>query len=240
MSPCPAALYIRLSREDGDREESDSVANQRKLLTEFLNRKEDLCLGDVYVDDGFTGTNFQRPAFRRMLEAIEEGRIRCVIVKDLSRFGRDYIDTGRYLERYFPKKGCGSSLSPTGSTAGKRTMICCCPSKISLTSNMPGIFPARSGRPSDKTESRGIYRSVSQLRLQEIRCGQEPAGDRPLPGGGGPEDFRTVSGRPGKTGDRRPSEPGRDLEPFRLQGLPGDAVRKPPLQRAVFLDLFYH
>ncbi len=105
MSPCPAALYIRLSREDGDREESDSVANQRKLLTEFLNRKEDLCLGDVYVDDGFTGTNFQRPAFRRMLEAIEEGRIRCVIVKDLSRFGRDYIDTGRYLERYFPEKG---------------------------------------------------------------------------------------------------------------------------------------
>ncbi len=100
-----AALYIRLSREDGDREESDSVANQRKLLTEYAFRREDLIPEEIYIDDGYTGTDFNRPAFRRMEKDIEQGRIDCVIVKDLSRFGRDYIETGRYLERYFPEKG---------------------------------------------------------------------------------------------------------------------------------------
>ena len=95
-----AALYIRLSREDGDREESDSVANQRKMLMSYVEQREELSLGEIYVDDGCSGTNFERPAFRRMLEDIEAGQINCVIVKDLSRFGRDYIDTGRYLERY--------------------------------------------------------------------------------------------------------------------------------------------
>lgn len=100
-----AALYIRLSREDGDREESDSVANQRKMLMSYVEQRKELSLGEIYVDDGCSGTNFERPAFRRMLEDIEAGQINCVIVKDLSRFGRDYIDTGRYLERYFPEKG---------------------------------------------------------------------------------------------------------------------------------------
>lgn len=99
------AVYIRLSREDGDKEESDSVGNQRKLLTEYMNKKDDLFLYDFYVDDGYTGTSFNRPDFQRMIADIEAGKVNCVIVKDLSRFGRDYIDTGRYLERYFPEKG---------------------------------------------------------------------------------------------------------------------------------------
>lgn len=97
-----AAEYIRLSREDGDKAESDSVANQRKLITEYLKNKEDFILFDTYIDDGFTGTNFNRPAFQRMIADIDSGKVNCVIVKDLSRFGRDYIDTGKYLERYFP------------------------------------------------------------------------------------------------------------------------------------------
>ncbi len=96
------AEYIRLSREDGDKAESDSIGNQRKLITDYLKDKENFILYDTYVDDGFTGTNFNRPAFMRMLGDIEAGKINCVIVKDLSRFGRDYIDTGKYLERYFP------------------------------------------------------------------------------------------------------------------------------------------
>ena len=100
-----AAVYIRLSREDGDKEESDSVGNQRKLLTEYIAGKEDLLLYDTYIDDGFSGTNFNRPGFRRMMGDIEDQKVNCVIVKDLSRFGRDYIDTGRYLERYFPELG---------------------------------------------------------------------------------------------------------------------------------------
>lgn len=99
------ALYIRLSREDGDKEESDSVSNQRKLLIEYIENKQEFVLKDVYVDDGYSGTNFERPEFKRMIQDIEKGEINCVIVKDLSRFGRDYIDTGRYLERFFPEMG---------------------------------------------------------------------------------------------------------------------------------------
>lgn len=99
------AIYIRLSREDGDKEESDSVGNQRKLLTEYVAKKEDFILYDIYVDDGYSGTNFNRPSFQRMIADIEDGKVNCVVVKDLSRFGRDYIDTGRYLERYFPELG---------------------------------------------------------------------------------------------------------------------------------------
>lgn len=99
------AVYIRLSREDGDKEESDSVGNQRKLLTEYIAKKKDLVLYDTYIDDGYSGTNFRRPSFQRMLEDIESGNVNCVIVKDLSRFGRDYIETGRFLERVFPDLG---------------------------------------------------------------------------------------------------------------------------------------
>lgn len=99
------AVYIRLSREDGDKEESDSVGNQKKLLTEYVAQREDFILHDLYVDDGYSGTNFDRPDFHRMLEDMKAGKVNCVVVKDLSRFGRDYIETGRYLERYFPELG---------------------------------------------------------------------------------------------------------------------------------------
>lgn len=99
------AVYIRLSREDGDKEESDSVGNQRKLLTEYIAKKEEFILYDIYIDDGYSGTNFKRPDFKRMIADIEDRKVNCVVVKDLSRFGRDYIDTGRYLERYFPEVG---------------------------------------------------------------------------------------------------------------------------------------
>ncbi len=96
------AEYIRLSREDGDKTESDSISNQRRLIADYLNDKQEFTCHDTYVDDGYTGTNFNRPEFQRMIADIEAKKINCVIVKDLSRFGRDYIDTGRYLERYFP------------------------------------------------------------------------------------------------------------------------------------------
>jgi len=99
------AGYIRLSREDGDKEESDSITNQRQMLEEYISQKNEFVLYNMFSDDGYTGTNFQRPGFQRMMEEIEKGNIECVIVKDLSRFGRDYIETGRYLERVFPQKG---------------------------------------------------------------------------------------------------------------------------------------
>ena len=99
------AGYLRLSREDGDKAESDSIANQRRLLEQYISAHPELHLVEFYQDDGYTGTNFDRPAFRTMEQEIAKGRINCVVVKDLSRFGRDYIEMGRYLERVFPAQG---------------------------------------------------------------------------------------------------------------------------------------
>lgn len=99
------AGYLRLSREDGDKAESDSIANQRKLLEQYLKIHPELHLVAFYQDDGCTGTHFDRPAFRRMEADIAAGIINCVLVKDLSRFGRDYIEMGRYLEKLFPARG---------------------------------------------------------------------------------------------------------------------------------------
>lgn len=110
-----AAMYLRLSRDDsikaeqGDhgasKAESNSIGSQRELIRSFLNGQEDMELYDSYVDDGFSGSNFNRPEFKRMMQDIEAGRVNCVVVKDLSRFGRDYIEAGRYLEKIFPVLG---------------------------------------------------------------------------------------------------------------------------------------
>lgn len=97
--------YERLSREDGDKPDSDSIINQHHFNEDFCAARQELSIVRHYTDDGFTGTNFQRPGFREMIADIEAGRINCVVVKDLSRFGRDYIDMGYYLERFFPEKG---------------------------------------------------------------------------------------------------------------------------------------
>ncbi|MDD4796601.1 MAG: recombinase family protein [Eubacteriales bacterium] len=99
-----AALYIRLSKEDDTELESQSVTNQRDLLTAFA-RQSGLAVHDVYVDDGWSGTSFERPGFQRMLGDIERKKVNMVITKDMSRLGRDYILTGHYLERYFPEHG---------------------------------------------------------------------------------------------------------------------------------------
>ena len=96
------AIYIRLSREDGDDMESESVTNQRSLLIGYL-KAQGLVAVDIYVDDGYTGTNFERPEFKRMLNDIENGKINMVITKDLSRLGRDHIMTGYYVETFFPE-----------------------------------------------------------------------------------------------------------------------------------------
>lgn len=100
-----AGLYIRLSREDGDKDESDSVSNQRMLLREYSAKLPDVEVADYFIDDGWTGTNFERPGFIRLMEQIKAGSLNCVIVKDLSRFGRNYIEVGNYLEQIFPFMG---------------------------------------------------------------------------------------------------------------------------------------
>ena len=97
-----AALYIRLSKEDESEGPSQSVQNQESLLREFVQQHQ-LSVYDTYIDDGWSGTSFDRPAFQRMTADIEAKKVNMVITKDLSRLGRDYILTGHYMERYFPE-----------------------------------------------------------------------------------------------------------------------------------------
>ena len=105
-----AAVYLRLSREDGDvtdggKTVSNSIANQKELVMDYLKSHHEIEVVSTYTDDGFSGVNFERPEFQRMLSDIREGKIDCVIVKDLSRFGRNYIESGRYIEKIFPMLG---------------------------------------------------------------------------------------------------------------------------------------
>lgn len=102
-----AGLYLRLSKEDGDKDddgklESDSISSQRLIIEDFLIENPDIDVVSEYSDDGYTGANFDRPEFLRMIEDIRLGRVNCVIVKDLSRFGRNYLEAGQYLDIFFP------------------------------------------------------------------------------------------------------------------------------------------
>ncbi len=106
-----AAVYLRLSKEDGDvcdgnrKEESNSITNQKRLIHDFLKGREDIHVYKEYVDDGYTGSDFLRPSFQEMIKDMEAGKVNLIIVKDLSRFGREYIEAGRYLQKVFPAAG---------------------------------------------------------------------------------------------------------------------------------------
>ena len=99
-----AGLYCRLSKDDDQRGESVSIATQRSIMTAYCLEK-DYAIYDVYIDDGYSGLNFERPGFQRLLRDVESGKINMVLTKDLSRLGRDYIMTGYYSELYFPSQG---------------------------------------------------------------------------------------------------------------------------------------
>ena len=105
-----AAIYLRLSQEDGDisvsdKNESNSISTQRDLIQAFLRKQADILYETEFCDDGYTGTNFDRPGFTDMMKAVREKRVDCIIVKDLSRFGRDYIESGKYIQKIFPMLG---------------------------------------------------------------------------------------------------------------------------------------
>lgn len=105
-----AAIYLRLSQEDGDisvsdKNESNSISTQRDLIQAFLKKQPDITYVAEFCDDGYTGTNFERPGFTKMMTAVREKRVDCIIVKDLSRFGRDYIESGKYIQKIFPMLG---------------------------------------------------------------------------------------------------------------------------------------
>ena len=96
------ALYCRLSKDDGQDAESNSISNQKTFLAQ---KAKEYGLSDTryYVDDGYTGTNFNRPGFQKLLEDIELGYVTTVMVKDLSRLGRHYVEVGNYTDTYFPE-----------------------------------------------------------------------------------------------------------------------------------------
>lgn len=99
-----AAVYCRLSQDDGNVGESNSIQTQKTLLTQYCSENH-IPIAGYYCDDGWSGTNFERPQFRQMMDDIEDGKINTVIVKDLSRFGREYAQMGLYIEHYFEEKG---------------------------------------------------------------------------------------------------------------------------------------
>ena len=96
------ALYCRLSRDDELQGESNSITNQKEILKQYA-KENNLNIYDIYVDDGISGTTFDRPDFNRMIKDIEDKKVNMVIVKDTSRLGRDYINFGEYIEKYFPE-----------------------------------------------------------------------------------------------------------------------------------------
>lgn len=102
MSGSNVAAYVRLSVDDGDKLESNSVKNQKEMLRNYINNNDNMNLYDFYVDDGFSGTNFDRPAFKNLIQDMQERKFDTIIVKDLSRLGRNYIETGKYIEEIFP------------------------------------------------------------------------------------------------------------------------------------------
>ncbi len=101
------AVYLRLSKDDGEagKAESNSITSQRDIIRSFIRKQNNMEIFDFYVDDGWSGANFDRPAFKRMKADIEAGHVDCVIVKDLSRLGRDYIEAGRLIQKMFPEFG---------------------------------------------------------------------------------------------------------------------------------------
>ena len=100
-----AAEYTRLSRDDGDKAESNSITSQREIIRDYVKNRPEFVIVKEYVDDGYSGVSFERPGFKQMMEDIKAKKIDCVICKDLSRFARNYIDAGRYLEKIFPFMG---------------------------------------------------------------------------------------------------------------------------------------
>ena len=100
-----AALYVRISVETERKREADTIGNQIQLLKDFASEQEDICVFDIYSDDDISGTDFIRPEFSRMMNDVRDGKVNCVIVKDLSRLGRNHLESGEYIEMVFPFLG---------------------------------------------------------------------------------------------------------------------------------------
>lgn len=136
------ALYCRLSQDDGLDGDSNSIQNQKLMLKDFAE-KNGMFQYEYYVDDSYTGRNFNRPSFQRMIADIETGKVGCVITKDLSRLGRNYIEAGSYIEIFFPKHNVRYIAVTDGVDSLTRQEMDITPFKSILNVCIAGIFPKR-------------------------------------------------------------------------------------------------
>ena len=158
-----AGLYLRLSKDDENKGESVSIGTQRAILTDFCVANH-YSIHKYYIDDGYSGLNFERPGFQELLEDVERGLVNMVITKDLSRLGRDYIMTGYYSEIFFQTKGAAilplrMTLIPTKAATKLlplRTFSMIC---------MPEISPRQSEMPSVRGLSRGFLSAARRLMV---------------------------------------------------------------------------
>lgn len=100
------ALYARISVENERKREADTIGNQMQLLNDYVSEHSDLTVYDLYIDDAISGVNFVRPEFSRMMNDLRDGKFDCIVVKDLSRLGRNYLESGEYIELVFPFFQC--------------------------------------------------------------------------------------------------------------------------------------
>ena len=205
MPKYQATSYIRLSYTDDRSSESDSVTNQRKLIENFIERNPDIEIISEKIDDGYSGIIFDRPAFKEMMQDITDGKINCVIVKDLSRLGREYIETGRYLRRVFPAYGVRFiAITDNIDTAHEN-------SGDDLTVSVKNIMNEAYCRDIStqnpylfgyKAAERRFCWGFPCLRLYEVRGKQKPACTRPVCGPCCPGHFPYAPGWDKRIADR--------------------------------------
>ena len=177
------ALYCRLSRDDGQDGDSNSVANQKRMLSKYAKENN---LGNTryYVDDGYTGTNFRRPSFQKLLEDIEMGYVSTVIVKDMSRLGRDYLQVGYYTDTYFPEHGIRFiAINDMVDSEEGENELAPIP-KCDERNVRQGHQPEGSLCPSYPRQQRGAFVPAA-IRLYEVTGKQKAVDHRPRGGGGG-------------------------------------------------------
>lgn len=135
------ALYLRLSRDDEEYGDSVSIETQRTILQQYAKENR-LHVVDEYVDDGWSGTNFDRPDFKRMMNDVDSGKINCIVTKDLSRFGREHIQMDYYLEFDFPERGI-RYIAVTAQRGHRQGRLILCRSRTCSTSGSPRTPAAR-------------------------------------------------------------------------------------------------
>ena len=222
-------LYIRLSKEDENEGPSESVNNQRSILEEFVKQHR-LSVFDTYVDDGWSGTNFDRPDFQRLIADIEAKKVNMVITKDLSRLGRDYILTGHYMERYFPEHRVRYiSLLDGIDTGVDSTANDITPFRAIMNDMYAKDISKKISSVKHDKQRKGLF--IAGLRLQDASHREKQ--DRHRRGGcpGGAPDFRYGPLRHELPADRHPAQRGARPHARNLRRAPSGQAR--PIHRPV-------